>query len=138
MAGKNGIRSKKLFLKGNDMAFNKTSNQWLKSNWRPLMALMYMVVCFCDFVLFPLLWSIMQVYASGTVTLQWQPLTLQGAGLFHMAMGAVIGVTAYGRTQEKISGAQSETSVVLAPKSNSPVTVSKSGKAGPIIIEEPK
>ena len=120
------------------MAFNKPASQWLKNNWRPLMALMYMIVCFCDFVLFPLLWSMMQVYASGTVTLQWQPLTLQGAGLFHMAMGAVIGVTAYGRTQEKISGTQSEISTVLAPKSNSPVTVSKNGKAGPMIIEEPK
>jgi hypothetical protein len=29
-------------------------------------------------------------------------LTLQGAGFFHIAMGAVLGVTAYGRTQEKI------------------------------------
>jgi len=29
-------------------------------------------------------------------------MTLQGAGLFHLAMGGVLGVTAYGRTQEKI------------------------------------
>jgi hypothetical protein len=32
------------------------------------------------------------------------PLTLQGAGLYHIAMGAVLGVAAYGRSQEKISG----------------------------------
>lgn len=38
-------------------------------------------------------------------TTQWSPLTLQGAGLFHMAMGAIIGVAAFGRTQEKLAGA---------------------------------
>ena len=34
----------------------------------------------------------------------WQPLTLQGAGLFHVAMGAVLGIAAFGRTQEKLAG----------------------------------
>ena len=37
--------------------------------------------------------------------MQWQPITLQGAGLFHIAMGAVLGIAAYGRTQEKLGGA---------------------------------
>jgi hypothetical protein len=32
-------------------------------------------------------------------------LTLQGAGLFHISMGAVLGLAAYGRTQEKLAGA---------------------------------
>jgi hypothetical protein len=36
---------------------------------------------------------------------QWVPITLQGGGLFHVAMGAVLGVSAYGRTQEKVAGA---------------------------------
>ena len=35
----------------------------------------------------------------------WTPLTLQGGGLYHIAMGAIIGVSAYGRTQEKLNGA---------------------------------
>jgi hypothetical protein len=43
--------------------------------------------------------------SHGNVSSQWQPLTLQGAGLFHIAMGAVIGISAYGRTQEKLGGA---------------------------------
>jgi hypothetical protein len=42
---------------------------------------------------------------GGQVTSQWMPLTLQGAGLYHVAMGAVLGLTAFGRTQEKIAGA---------------------------------
>jgi hypothetical protein len=29
---------------------------------------------------------------------------LQGAGLYHIAMGAVLGVAAYGRTKEKLEG----------------------------------
>jgi len=33
------------------------------------------------------------------------PITLQGAGLFHLAMGAILGIAAYGRTQEKLGGA---------------------------------
>jgi len=78
---------------------------WMNSKWRPAMGWMYMVVCTCDFVLFPILWSVLQSISHGQVTSQWQPLTLQGAGLFHLAMGAIIGVSAYGRTQEKLGGA---------------------------------
>jgi hypothetical protein len=33
----------------------------------------------------------------------WKPLTLEGSGLFHVAMGAVLGVTAWTRGQEKIT-----------------------------------
>lgn len=35
---------------------------------------------------------------------QWVPITLQGGGLFHVSMCAVLGVSAYGRTQEKLAG----------------------------------
>lgn len=83
----------------------KKKEDWMNSKWRPMMGWMYMVVCFMDFVGFPVLWSLLQTYSHGQVTSQWQPLTLQGAGLFHIAMGAVIGISAYGRTQEKLGGA---------------------------------
>jgi hypothetical protein len=66
---------------------------------------MYMAVCMADFVLFPVLWSLVQVIGGGRVETQWSPITLQGAGLFHMAMGAILGIAAYGRTQEKLNGA---------------------------------
>lgn len=77
---------------------------WLNSKWRPMMGWMYMAVCTCDFMLFPIAWSLLQALNHGQVTSQWQPITLQGAGLFHIAMGAILGISAYGRTQEKISG----------------------------------
>lgn len=75
---------------------------WMNNKWRPAMAWMYMAVCIFDFVIFPVLWSLIQVWFDGTIDSQWNPLTLIGAGLFHMAMGAVVGITAWSRGQEKI------------------------------------
>ena len=80
------------------------NTDWINKKWRPFMGWMYMMVCVCDFTLFPILWSVLQALNHGSVTNQWQPLTLQGAGLFHVAMGAVLGIAAYGRTKEKIEG----------------------------------
>ena len=99
---------------------------WMNSKWRPMMGWMYMLVCTMDMVVFPILWSLLQSLNHGSVTSQWQPLTLQGAGLFHIAMGAVLGIAAFGRTQEKLGGAnnggmqpvaQSVTTTFGAPQS---------------------
>ena len=83
----------------------KKKEDWMNSKWRPAMGWLYMFVCFFDFVLAPILWSLIQALYKGGVNVQWQPLTLQGAGLFHISMGAVLGLAAYGRTQEKLNGA---------------------------------
>ena len=85
-------------------ASEKKKEDWMNSKWRPMMGWMYMVVCTMDMVVFPILWSLLQT-TTGTAITQWNPLTLQGAGLFHIAMGAVLGIAAFGRTQEKLSGA---------------------------------
>ena len=82
----------------------KKKEDWMNSKWRPMMGWMYMVVCTMDMVVFPILWSLLQT-TVGTGLTQWNPLTLQGAGLFHIAMGAVLGIAAFGRTQEKLGGA---------------------------------
>ena len=82
----------------------KKKEDWMNSKWRPMMGWMYMVVCTMDMVVFPILWSLLQT-TTGTNITQWNPLTLQGAGLFHIAMGAVLGIAAFGRTQEKLGGA---------------------------------
>jgi len=83
----------------------KKKEDWMNSKWRPMMGWMYMLVCTADFVVFPVLWSLVQAIGEGRVEMQWNPITLQGAGLFHMAMGAILGIAAFGRTQEKIAGA---------------------------------
>ena len=82
----------------------KKKEDWMNSKWRPMMGWMYMLVCTMDMVVFPILWSLLQT-TTGTQITQWNPLTLQGAGLFHIAMGAVLGIAAFGRTQEKLNGA---------------------------------
>jgi hypothetical protein len=82
----------------------KKKEDWMNSKWRPMMGWMYMLVCTMDMVIFPVLWSLLQT-TTGTQITQWNPLTLQGAGLFHIAMGAVLGIAAFGRTQEKLGGA---------------------------------
>ena len=80
---------------------NKETN--FNNKWRPAMGWLYLAVCAFDFVIFPILWNFAQAtYLKTVVFTQWNPLTLQGAGFFHIAMGAVLGISAYGRTQEKI------------------------------------
>jgi hypothetical protein len=85
-------------------ASESKKEDWMNSKWRPMMGWMYMLVCTMDMVVFPILWSLLQT-TVGTGLTQWNPLTLQGAGLFHIAMGAVLGIAAFGRTQEKLGGA---------------------------------
>ena len=82
---------------------NNIDESWMSRKWRPAMGWMYMIVCITDFIIFPVLWSILQAYYDGQVVTQWDPLTLEGAGLFHMAMGAVLGITAWSRGQEKMA-----------------------------------
>lgn len=83
---------------------DKDAQDWINKKWRPVMGWVYMLTCTMDFVVFPILWSLLQALSKGSVTSQWQPLTLQGAGLYHIAMGAVLGIAAYGRTKEKVEG----------------------------------
>lgn len=74
---------------------NSKFNRW----WRPLMAWSYLFICIFDFVIIPLLlFSTIQP----DKIIQWVPLTLRGGGLYHMAMLAIVGVTSWGRTQEKM------------------------------------
>jgi len=87
------------------MAEEKDSGgaEWMQKLWRPAMGWMYMLICLLDMAVFPVLWSLLQAMMHMPIT-QWNPLTLQGAGLFHIAMGAVLGISAFGRTQEKLAG----------------------------------
>jgi hypothetical protein len=99
----------------------KKKEDWMNAKWRPMMGWMYMIVCIADFVLFPILWSLVQVVGDGKVESQWMPITLQGAGLFHIAMGAILGIAAYGRTQEKMAGANNGGITPATPAVAAPV-----------------
>ena len=101
-AGNNAAQNAEVLVK-----HSKESEDRINKKWRPSMGWMYMAVCITDFIIFPVLWSLLQAVSKGQVTNQWQPLTLMGAGLFHISMGAILGIAVYGRTKEKIEGAQS-------------------------------
>ena len=100
----------------------KANEDWMNTKWRPAMGWMYMIVCVFDFILFPILWAVVQFWetsAANDAFRQWQPLTLQGAGLFHMAMGAVLGIAAWSRGKEKIAGAADNDTGFGAPSTPS-------------------
>ena len=100
---------------------------WMTKMWRPAMGWLYMVICLFDMLIFPILWSLLQAFTKQPIT-QWNPLTLQGAGLFHIAMGAVLGISAFGRTQEKLNGASMASAAVPptpVPVVSSPSTIIK-------------
>lgn len=88
----------------------KKEEGWVKSMWRPAMGWLYMLICLMDFVVFPAIAMFLPVMLKGIgITMQyaaWQSLTLSNGGLIHMAFGAILGVAAYGRTQEKVASKQ--------------------------------
>lgn len=71
--------------------------------WRPALAWSYVVICLFDFMFGPIFYNILQYYNPDQQIGMWQAITLQGGGLYHLSMGAVIGISAHGRTQEKLA-----------------------------------
>lgn len=84
------------------MNSQQQQEDWMNRKWRPAMGWTYMVICILDFAVFPIFWAVVQAW-SGQTLMQWDPLTLRGAGLFHMAMGAILGIAAWTRGQEKVA-----------------------------------
>jgi len=78
----------------------KVEESWMKSYWRPSMGWLYMLICLFDFILFPLI-SMIEPVAFGTKYHVWEAISLQGGGLIHLSFGAILGITAWGRTAEK-------------------------------------
>jgi hypothetical protein len=75
----------------------------LYSRWRPAIAWSYMVICLFDFMVGPLVYNTFQYLKDGTDISMWESITLQGGGLYHLSMGAIVGVSAFGRTKEKLA-----------------------------------
>jgi hypothetical protein len=95
-----------------------------KELWRPLAAFVYLAICILDFGIMPIIYEMInqsisnqslvdlalkftdsaaQIEALHTLRQArvWVPLTLQGNGMFHIAFGAILGVSAWTRGQEK-------------------------------------
>lgn len=77
------------------------NEHWMKAFWRPCMAFLYMLICFMDFVGFPLIAMaspiISKFFGINAPYVSWQPLTLTNGGLIHMSFGAILGVAAWTR-----------------------------------------
>ena len=77
---------------------------WMVKRWRPMMGWTYMATCIFDFIIGPIFYNYLQYLNPGQAVGMWTPLTLQGGGMYHVAMGAILGISAWSRGQEKISG----------------------------------
>lgn len=74
---------------------------WWKAYWRPTMAWLYMAICLCDFILFPI--ATMIILPSLKIDyVAWKPITLDNGGIVHFAFGAILGVAAWSRGREKM------------------------------------
>lgn len=87
----------------------KGNEHWAKSFWRPAMGWLYMLICFMDFVGFPVLTIFLPIiFKPFGLTMPytaWQSLTLANGGLIHIAFGAILGVAAFSRGQDKATTA---------------------------------
>jgi hypothetical protein len=90
-----------------DEQIKKEEEHWVKSYWRPAMGWLYMAICFMDFIGFPLVSMFLPVVFKGFGVqfnyVPWQSLTLSNGGLIHLAFGAILGVSAWTRGQEKMA-----------------------------------
>jgi len=86
----------------------KENEHWVKAYWRPAMGWLYMIICGMDFVGFPLLTIflpvIFQPFGLVVPYQVWTSLTLSNGGLIHLSFGAILGVAAFTRGQEKMAG----------------------------------
>ena len=91
-----------------DLEKERMDESWVKQYWRPAMGWLYMAICAADFIIFPALTIFLPVIfkAFGIVIpyVPWKSITLENGGLVHMAFGAILGVAAWTRGQEKIQG----------------------------------
>lgn len=80
---------------------------WIRTYWRPAMGWLYMLICFMDFVFFPLLAMFIPAILKNlgvaeAAYVPWTSLTLSNGGIMHVAFGAILGVTAWTRGMERI------------------------------------
>jgi len=80
---------------------------WFVKQWRPLAAYTYLVICIFDFMIAPIGMGVLAVLTKAAY-IAWVPLTIQGASMFHLAFGTIIGLYSWGRTKERIAGVEEE------------------------------
>jgi len=84
-------------------AAEKKTEDWMTTKWRPLMAVTYMATIWFDFIAGPVLYNLLQFWNPGQAVSAYVPITLQGGGLYHISMGAILGIAAWTRGKEKVA-----------------------------------
>jgi hypothetical protein len=88
------------------------NEHWVKSNWRPVLAWLYLITILADFVIFPgmqmLMWEHMPHGNTDHYT-QWTSLTLSYGGIYHAGIAAILGVSVWSRSNERIAANNSPT-----------------------------
>lgn len=79
---------------------NQKDEHWIQNSWRPAIGVTYIVINICDFILFPILWTLVGVLTGHDMS-PWKPLTMDSVGVFHISFGAILGVSAWSRGKEK-------------------------------------
>lgn len=75
-----------------------------KQKWTYLMGLTYMMINVADFILFPIMYTIVQfweVQAANDAFRQWIPLTLTNGGFVHISFAAILGISAFNKEEKK-------------------------------------
>jgi hypothetical protein len=89
-------------------AIDKQHEHWAKAYWRPAMGWLYMAMCAFDFIIFPMITLFLPIIENGfgihMPYTEWKSLTLSNGGLIHVSFGAILGVAAWTRGQEKLAG----------------------------------
>jgi hypothetical protein len=102
-----GIAQTNLDEKVIDEQISKEEEHWVKAYWRPAMGWLYMLICFMDFIGFPAISMFLPVVYKGLgmqiAYTPWASLSLSNGGLIHLAFGAILGVSAWTRGQEKLA-----------------------------------
>lgn len=96
---------------GESTSTNALSDLSWNQRWKPIFSIVYLIICLFDFVivpsfigmtrdsyidLIPLVKDLSTEAQMMVLSRQyWQPLTLQGSGLIHIAFGAILGVVAW-------------------------------------------
>ena len=75
-----------------------------KQKWTYLTGLTYMMINVADFIIFPIMYTIVQfweVQAANDAFRQWVPLTLSNGGFVHIAFAAILGISAFNKEEKK-------------------------------------
>jgi hypothetical protein len=102
---------------------------WYSKNWRPAMAWMYMAICVFDFVIGPFFYAWFAWYTKDFAKFgEWQPLTLGGGGVFHLGMGAILGVTSWSRGKENLEKYRLYEEETIKPRAKQYMTANEKGR----------